>query len=675
MKPIKTIRSSFAANFVVSTIILLLVFGLIVSAIGYISFTESFKSEYADTTYHMADTATTLINGDEIDSYLQNGGDSDSYRRSAEYLDSYCQKMDVTLIYVIKVDTTDYSRFTSVFNAVRDGSDYTPWEIGYQQDTTNEEYAKTYRDLYEGSIEYGTVYRTANLRGKMPHITTLAPVKDSAGEVVSILCIQRPMEALTSGRRPYLVTIAFSTIILMILASVVSTAYIRRHFVSPIRRIIDEAQRFAKEHVQGEKLGKDISRIEDISALASSIDVMEEDMLTYISDLTVVTAEKERIGTELMLASSIQSGSIPHTFPAFPERDDFDIYATMQPAKAVGGDLYDFFLVDDDHLALSIGDVAGKGVPAALFMMVTNILINEHTKSGRSPAEILSLVNSRICDHNPMEMFVSVWLGVLELSTGKLVCANAGHEMPAIMRRNSEFKLYKSKHGLVLGAYRDIKYQNIEIQLESGDKLFLYTDGVPEATDRYGCMFSLDNMLVSLNMNKNKSPQEIIEGIQKSVADFIGEEPPFDDLTAVCLELKKVGEDKMLIDATPENLTKVNQMVDDFLADKNCSFKTRSQIEIAVEEIYINIARYAYPNGGGKAEIILMKNNEQLVMTFKDKGIPYNPLAKPDPDTTLSAAERQIGGLGIFLVKKIMDDVIYEYKDGYNILTIIKNLN
>lgn len=545
MKPINKVRSSFAVNIVVFAVTLLLVFGLIVSAVGYISFTQSFKAEYAETTYHMANTATSLINGDELDSYLQNGGDSDSYRQSAQYLDSYCQKMDVTLIYVIKVDTTDYGRFVSIFNAVREGSSYTPWEIGYERETTNEEYAKVYRELYEGKTEYGTIYRTTNLRGALPHITTLVPVKDSAGDIVSILCVQRPMEALTNGRRPYLVTIAFSTILLMLLAAIVSYVYLRRQFVAPIRRINNEARRFAKEHVQGEKLGRDISRIDDIAELAGSIDLMEEDMLTYIFDLTTVTAEKERIGTELMLASAIQSGSIPHTFPAFPERDDFDIFATMNPAKAVGGDFYDFFLIDDDHLAISIGDVAGKGVPAALFMMVTNILINEHTHSGDSPADILSLVNDRICDHNPMEMFVSVWLGVLELSTGRLTFANAGHEPPALMRRDSEFKLYQSKHGLVIGAYKGIRYQNNEVQLEQGDKLFLYTDGVPEATDKYNCMFTLENMLIALNMNKNKSPQKIIEGIERSVADFIGDEPPFDDLTAVCIELKKGGEENV----------------------------------------------------------------------------------------------------------------------------------
>lgn len=674
MKPINKYRSSFAVNLVVSAIMLLLVFSMIVSAVGYVSFTQAFKSEYAETTYHMADTATALINGDEIDSYLQNGGDSDSYRQTKQYLETYCRKMNVMVIYVIKVDTNDYGRFTSVFNLVSEDSGYTPWEVGFQRDTTNDEYAQVYRGLYEGTLTYGTIYRTTNLGGALPHITTLVPVKDSSDRVVSVLCVQRPMDALTASRRPYLVTIAFSTILLMILSSVVMAVYIRRQFVSPIRRIIFEAERFAKENKPGTKLGDSISRIEDIAALARSIDVMEEDMLRYIDNLTAATADKERIGTELKLASSIQANSIPHTFPAFPERDDFDIYASMTPAKEVGGDFYDYFLIDDDHLALAIADVSGKGIPAALFMMVTDIMVNEFTHLGGSPADILMMINERICDHNPENMFVSVWLGILELSTGKLTFANAGHEAPAFMRRDSEFKLYQSKHGLVIGAMKGIRYRNEEIVLKPGDKLFLYTDGVPEATDQYQCMYTLDNMLTALNMNKNRSPQTIIEGVQQSVAEFIGDEPPFDDLTAVCIEIKKPTGKRLVVDAKPENLSVVNDFVEDFLSDTGCSAKVKSQIDLAVEEIFINIASYAYEEGTGKADIFLSRKNDELHMTFKDSGTPYDPLQKPDPDTSLSASDRKIGGLGIFLVKKTMDDVSYEYRDGYNILSITKNL-
>ena len=536
----ESLRSNFTANIVFAIVQLLVVFSVMVGAVGYVSFTDAFKNEYASTTYHMADTAAILVNGDEIDSYLQTGGNSESYRTTKRYLDKYCLKMNLSLIYVIKVDTSDYGSFVSVFNSVGADTPYTEWKIGYRRETTNKEYENTYRKLYSGEIPYGTIYRTRNLNGAPPHITTLVPVKDSSGEVVSLLCVQRPMGALTDSRRPYLITIAFSTLLLMVLAASVAAVYMRRQFVKPIRRVIDEAHRFAIENSAGEKLGDNISRIEDISVLAASIDTMETEMLQYIDNLTSVTAEKERIGTELKLAAAIQSGSIPHTFPAFPGRSDFDIYACMTPAKEVGGDFYDFFMIDDDHLAMTIADVAGKGVPAALFMMVTDILINERAHFGGSPADILTFVNKRVIEHNQADMFVTVWLGILELSTGKLKAANAGHEPPALMRNGGDFELIRRKHGLVLGAFESISYSDYEIQLSPGDKLFVYTDGVPEATDSRENMFGYDNMLAALNENKDKSPQQIIEAVKKRVSDFIGEEPAFDDLTALCLELKQL---------------------------------------------------------------------------------------------------------------------------------------
>ncbi|MBR3423288.1 MAG: SpoIIE family protein phosphatase, partial [Clostridia bacterium] len=212
--------------------------------------------------------------------------------------------------------------------------------------------------------------------------------------------------------------VAVSTILLAVVASVFAALFIRRQFVKPIRKVANEATRFAKENTKGEPL-RGISRYRELAALAESIDTMETDMVSYIENLTEVTAEKERIGAEMSLANEIQMNSIPNDFPAFPERRDFDIYASMDPARDVGGDFYNFFMIDDDRIALVIGDVSGKGVPAALFMMVTNILISDRTYMGGTPAEILDFVNANICAHNKAEMFVTVWLGILELSTGK----------------------------------------------------------------------------------------------------------------------------------------------------------------------------------------------------------------------------------------------------------------
>lgn len=674
MKALKSYRSNFTVNIVGAVLALLLVFSLIVSLVGYISFTTAYKNEYAETTYHMADTAALLVNSDEIDEYLKNGGDSESYWTTKRYLDSYCDKMNVSLIYVIKVDTSDYGRFTSIFNSVGKDTPYTEWELGYQRDATNEEYVRTYRALYEGEIPYGTIYRSTNLNGSPPHITTLVPVRNSADEVVSLLCIQRPMEALTSSRRPYLITIAFSTVLLMLLSGFVATAYLRHQFVKPIRKITDEAQRFAAENRAGEKLGDSISRIDDIAALASSIDTMEDEMLEYIDNLTEVTADKERIGTELALAASIQTNSIPSVFPAFPDREDFDIYASMTPAKEVGGDFYDFFMIDDDHLAMTIADVAGKGIPAALFMMVTNILVKERAHMGGTPADVLTFVNQRICEHNRDDMFVSVWLGFLEFSTGKLTFANAGHEAPALKRADGDFELFKSKHGLVIGAMEYSRYRNEEITLRPGDKLFLYTDGVPESTDADENLFGLEAMVAVLNQNKDKKPRAIIENLRQSVSDFIGEAPPFDDLTALCFELKEAACERLIVEAALESFEDVDAFLGRCLDKWGCSPKAKMKIALMAEEAFVNIAHYAYPDQTGSAEIILEKNNNDVILTLKDKGIPYDPLKKKDPDITLSAADRAIGGLGIFLIKKNADDVSYAHTDGYNVLKITKNI-
>ena len=673
MKKLQKLRSNLAFNIISAIVLLLLIFSLIVSTIGYVSFTNALKREYAQTTFHMADTAATLVNGDRIDDYLAEGGTSADYLQSKAYLDQYCDKMDVSIVYVIKVDTTDYGRFTSVFNLVGKDTGYTPWEIGYQQNTTNDEYVQIYKDIYSGSLEYGTVYRTKNLNDAPPHITTLAPVKNSQGEVVALMCIQRPMEELREATRPYLINIAISTVVLSLMVALSSVIYIRKEFVSPLRKVSDEAHRFATENTKGEDFGE-ISKINEISDLAHSIDIMEVDMLRYIENLTSVTAEKERIGAELNVAKIIQENSIPNIFPAFPERKDFDIYASMTPAKEVGGDFYNFFLIDDDHLAMVIGDVSGKGIPASLFMMLTNILITDRTHIDTTPAQILTTVNDSICEHNKADMFVTLWLGILEISSGKLTAANAGHDDPAVYRKGEGFEILKSKHGLVVGAMSGIKYKDFEIQLNKGDKIFLYTDGVPEATNSDNKMFTLENTVQSLNEAKEQTPQGVLEHIKNSVDAFVGDAPQFDDLTMLCLELKDKDENTLTVDATTDNLQQVMSFVDGILEENGATMKTQMQIDLAVEEIYVNIANYAYGENVGKAEISAECNDSVITITFKDSGKPYNPLEKPDPDITLSAEEREIGGLGVFLTKKNMDTVSYEYKDGKNILTMKKKI-
>ena len=248
--------------------------------------------------------------------------------------------------------------------------------------------------------------------------------------------------------------------------------------------------------------------------------------------------ENSRIETELNMASRIQADMVPNIYPAFPDREEFDIYATMDPAKEVGGDFYDFFLIDDDHLCMVMADVSGKGVPAALFMMASKIILANNAMMGKSPAQILHDTNASICSHNREEMFVTVWLGILEISTGKLTAANAGHEFPVLKNESGAYELVKDKHGFVIGGMEGAKYKEYELTLTPGSKLFLYTDGIPEATDAEGKMFGLENMVATLNGVREDGPVDTLKGMKAAVDGFVKNAEQFDDLTMLCMEYK-----------------------------------------------------------------------------------------------------------------------------------------
>ena len=254
----------------------------------------------------------------------------------------------------------------------------------------------------------------------------------------------------------------------------------------------------------------------------------------------MVVAQKEmsedsaRMETELQMATQIQEGMLPNIYPPFPDRKEFDIYGTMNPAREVGGDFYDFFLIDDDHLAMVVADVSGKGVPAALFMMAAKIILANYAMMGKSPSEVLEATNLTVCSNNPQEMFVTVWLGILEISTGILTAANAGHEYPAL-KKNGRFELVKDRHGFVVGGIENVTYPQYTLQLEPGDMLFLYTDGVPEATNQALESFGTARMIDALNENPAASPRALLQNVHAAVDRFVGKAEQFDDLTMLCL--------------------------------------------------------------------------------------------------------------------------------------------
>ena len=239
---------------------------------------------------------------------------------------------------------------------------------------------------------------------------------------------------------------------------------------------------------------------------------------------------------DLALATRIQGDMLPNVFPAFPERDEFDIYASMNPAKEVGGDFYDFFFIDENHLGIVMADVSGKGVPAALFMMISMTLIKNNALSGKSPSKVLEDTNNQICANNKEEMFVTVWFGILDIKNGDLIAANAGHEFPMLKTPNGSFEIYKDQHGFVIGGMKDMKYKEYALKLEPGSTLFLYTDGVPEATNSQNELFGVERTVDALNANPGSNPEELLNAVNDAVWEFVGDASQFDDLTMLCIK-------------------------------------------------------------------------------------------------------------------------------------------
>ena len=515
--------------------------------------------------------------------------------------------------------------------------------------------------------------------------TSAEPVFDEKGNPVAIVGVDISMDDIMQDRDNYLKNIILFMTVGVVVIIALTLFGVAKALITPINMLSNATRSFVQDKSNEKKNDSAISRLnirtgDELETLCDSVKQMESDINKYITNLTAITAEKERIGAELNVATQIQADMLPRIFPAFPERKEFDLYASMTPAKEVGGDFYDFFLVDDDHIALVMADVSGKGVPAALFMVIAKTLIKNRAQMGDSPAEALKNVNEQLCEGNDAELFVTVWLAVIDIRTGKGLAANAGHEHPAIRHADGSFELLKYRHSPAVATMDGIRFKEHEFTLNPGDCLFVYTDGVPEATNAENVLFGEERMLSALNKEPGAAPEKILSNVHSAIKEFVGEAPQFDDITMLGFSYAGTAEEKpyeeLTLDATDENLENALAFIDQRLEALDCPMKTQMQIDVAVEELFVNIAHYAYAPNIGTVTLRVETSNDpkQMSITFIDGGIPYDPLAKPDPDLTLSAEERQIGGLGIYMVKQSMDSVDYKYIDNKNILTITKKL-
>ena len=413
-------------------------------------------------------------------------------------------------------------------------------------------------------------------------------------------------------------------------------------------------------------------------------DSAEFDMLSDGINATVgslkdaIAAEAARIDRDLATARAIQEGALPRTFPPFPEIPDFDLYASMNAAREVGGDFYDFFLVGEHTLCFVVADVSGKGIPASLFMMAAKTEIANNVSAGMPLAEAIGTANWHLCQSNDAGMFVTVWAGMLDWETGELTYVNAGHN-PPLLRHMGKWRWLRKKSGLFLGAFDTAKYRSSTIMLSPGDQIFVYTDGVNEAFSAAGEQYGDERLEAFLAAHANLHPRALADAMGAELRAWEKDAEQSDDITMLALEygVPPVAKGSLTLPATLDHLDEVYELLHTELADRRCPISVQHQIDIALEELFVNICNYAYEGelqpGKVRVEYLYNAKPNSLIVSLTDWGIPFDPLAKEDPVAPSSVAEAKIGGLGILMVKRLADDVSYLRDGDANVIAFRKN--
>lgn len=513
-----------------------LLLGIVCSIVGYREFTAVLEQQYNDSAYEIAQAAITLLNPDKFEQYLETGETDAEYLEVQARLDALVNATDTTLIYVERVDTSDFQTVTYIYDSVNRNTGFERYPLGYTDKGVADIYVENMKNIVlkgERATEY--LYYYSEESGA--HTTAGLPVYDSGGKVVAVIGVEKAMTRLEDARNIYVLHVILWTLTALVLFIFVYSLILRRGIIKPLKTLTKEAERFAQTNLPS-KEPINIRQKDEVGLLARAVEKMETDIVKYTENLTAVTAEKERVNTELSVATRIQANMLPSIFPAFPDRDEFDIFATMNPAKEVGGDFYDFFMVDERHLAVVMADVSGKGVPAALFMVIGKTLIKDHTQPGKDLGCVFTEVNELLCESNSEGLFITAFEGVLDLASGEFRFVNAGHERPYVCKRNGKFEPCKIRAGFVLAGMEGTRYQCGEMRLEVGDKIFQYTDGVTEATNAQKELYGMNRLTAILGENSALPPGELLPLIKRDIDHFVGEAPQFDDITMLCLEYR-----------------------------------------------------------------------------------------------------------------------------------------
>ncbi len=530
-----------------TTIIFMGILTAAIAGIGYKLYHDSVMESYTTYAETVLDYAYRAADEYSFGDMIAGRAMPDGYEEMRSELNSVKDTSNIEYLYAIYFeDINDIHSLHYAINAK------TQEEILSSGKPLSEIYTYMGKPCEDGAFEDDTLKTLQNaVMSKQRSSSTLVGYSDEYGQMlngyrvvydsednaVGLLCVEIDINKINVGVKRYIDMVILTASVLTAAIVALYLFNTRRYLLRPIVSIAENSDAFVRKMQSNtdpeELVYEDVSvrTGSELGLLADNVKSLADGVASYITNLKAITAERERIGAELDLARKIQAHMLPNIFPPFPEHTEFDIYATMTPAKEVGGDFYDFFLIDNDHLGLVMADVSGKGVPAALFMMVSKILINNFAMQGSSPAKVLEQTNAVICRNNEEDMFVTVWLGVLEISTGKVTASNAGHEYPVIKKAGGEFELFKDKHSFAVGGMEGIRYKEYEFTLGKGDILFLYTDGVPEANDSAGELFGTDRLLKALNSSNTSDPKALLENVRNAVDEFAGDAEQFDDLT------------------------------------------------------------------------------------------------------------------------------------------------
>jgi len=529
------IRAKFVLLFAAMTV-------LLIAGIGYAAYTLNYNqviTQYQMLAKSSTEMAADLINGDSIPFYVEHGAND-------EYYETYKHLQDIKLNYGLKYlhvfvpDTESINAFY-VFDIYAEGDD--PDLVYNLGDETGE------IDVYDIAID---LFLTGN--SKTTTVVTesefgylasaYTPLPDSSGKPVAIIGADIEMGVILGEVRSQTVKILALAIVIILFFATIVLVIVNRQIIHPIKALSDHMKTYAsdKEHLSESSF--DVHTGDEIEDMADSFNSMSRDIQVYMKNLAEVTADRERIATELNVAKQIQASMLPSIFPPFPNRKKFDLYAMMEPAREVGGDFYDFFMLDERRLAIVIADVSGKGVPAALFMVIAKTLIKNQSGFASTPSEILGIVNNKLLESNEAGLFVTVFMGILETDTGRFLYSNAGHNPPVISRHGDKFEMLKTDSGFILAGFEDFEYTTEEITLSPGDRILFYTDGVTEAANPQEELFGDQRLLDTLNRDDlfDLDVKDLAHAVRHEIDVFAGGAQQADDITIMVLSYKGQGD-------------------------------------------------------------------------------------------------------------------------------------